>query len=135
MSPDVVRWVLAVIVFAHGVGHVLFAPMLAGAMKLDATSHSWLLTGLLGDGPTRALASLVAAVVTAAFVVAAGGIVLQTSWWRGLAIGAAIGSIALVVVMWDGLPTGPAAAALAFDVVVLAALLLIHWPSTELIGA
>jgi len=135
MSPDVARWVLAVVVFAHGVGHVLFAPMLAGTMKLDATGHSWLLTGLVGDGPTRALATLVAAVVTAAFVVAAGGIVLQTSWWRGIAVGGALGSIVLVGVMWDGIPTSPAAAALAFDVVVLAALLVVHWPSTELIGA
>jgi hypothetical protein len=135
MSPDVVRWVVAVLVFAHGVGHVLFAPMLSGTMKLDASGHSWLLTGALGDGPTRAIASLFALVVTVAFAVAAGGIVLQTTWWRGLAIGAAIGSIALVAVMWDGLPSNPAAAAVAFDVVVLGALFLARWPSHELIGA
>lgn len=135
MSPDVVRWILAVVVFAHGVGHVLFAPMLAGAMKLDASGHSWLLTGVLGDGATRLVASLVAAVVTAAFIVAAGGIVLQAGWWRGVALGAAVASIVLVAAMWDGLPTGPASAAIAFDLAVLAALLLVHWPSPDLIGA
>ena len=135
MSPDLIRWVVAIVVFAHGIGHVLFAPMLSGAMKLDASGHSWLLTGALGDGPTRAIASLVAVVVTAAFAVAAGGIVLQTTWWRGLAAGAAIGSILLVGVMWDGVPSSPAAAAVAFDVVILVALFLAHWPSSELIGA
>jgi hypothetical protein len=134
MSPDLVRWILAVVVFAHGVGHVLFAPLLGGAMKLDASGHSWLLSGLLGDGPTRLVASLVAAVVTAAFLLAAGGIVLQAGWWRGIALGAAVASIALVVAMWDGLPTGPATAAIAFDVLILGALLLVHWPSPELIG-
>jgi hypothetical protein len=135
MSPDLVRWIVGIVVMAHGVGHVLFAPLLSGGMKLDASGHSWLLTGVLGDGLTRGIASLVAAIVTAAFVVAAGGVVLQTSWWRGLAIGAAVLSIVLVAAMWDGLPTSPAGAALAFDVVVVVALLLFHWPSTELIGA
>lgn len=135
MSPDLIRWILAVVVFAHGVGHVLFAPMLSGAMKLDASGHSWLLTGMFGDAATRALATALAAAVTASFVLVAGGIVLQTTWWRGLAIAAAVGSVALVVLLWDGLPTSPAASALAFDVVVLAALMLFHWPSTDLIGA
>ena len=135
MSPELVRWIVAIVVFAHGVGHVLFAPMLSGAMKLDASGHSWLLTGILGDGPTRAVASVAAAVVTAAFVVAAGGVVLQAGWWRGLAIGAAIGSIALLAAMWDGVPSGPASAAVGFDAIVLVVLLVMHWPSTELIGA
>ena len=135
MSPELVRWIVAIVVFAHGVGHVLFAPMLSGPMKLDASGHSWLLSGLLGDGPTHAAASIGAAVVTAAFVVAAGGVLLQAGWWRGLAIGAAIGSIVLLAAMWDGVPSGPASAALAFDAVVLVVLLVMHWPSTELIGA
>lgn len=135
MSPDLVRWIVALFVFAHGVGHVLFAPLLAGAMRLDSTGHSWLLTSVLGDGPTRAVASIVAAAVTVAFIVVAGGIVLQTTWWRGLAVGAAIASVVLVAAMWDGLPGSPAAAAVAFDIVILGALLVAHWPSSEMIGA
>lgn len=135
MSPELVRWIVAIVVFAHGVGHVLFAPMLSGPMKLDASGHSWLLTRILGDGPTYAVASIAAAVVTAAFVVAAGGVVVQAGWWRGLAIGGAIGSIALLTAMWDGVPSGPASAAVVFDAIVLVVLLVMHWPSTELIGA
>jgi hypothetical protein len=135
MSPEIIRWIVAVVVFSHGVGHLLFAPLLSGAMKLDASGHSWLMTGALGDGPTRAVASIVALAVLAAFVIVAGGVALQTTWWRGLAIAASVASIALVVIMWDGLPASPAAWAVAFDVVVLGALLLAHWPSSELIGA
>jgi hypothetical protein len=135
MSPELVRWIVALVVFAHGVGHVLFAPILAGAMKLDASGHSWLLTGVLGDAPTRALATAIAAAVTASFVIVAGGIVVQASWWRGLAIAASLGSILLVALMWDGIPSGPATWAVAFDVVVLGALLVVHWPSPEVIGA
>lgn len=135
MSPEVVRWIIAAVVLAHGVGHVLFAPLLATALKLEASGHSWLLTPALGDGPARAVATALAAIVTAAFVVVAGGIALQTGWWRGLAIAAALGSILLVGLMWDGVPSSPAAAAVAFDVVILAALLLLHWPSSDVIGA
>ena len=43
--------------------------------------------------------------------------------------------MALVVVMWDGLPTGPASAAFVFDAAVLVALLVMHWPAQDLIGA
>lgn len=135
MSPELIRWIVAVVVFAHGVGHVLFAPLLSSLMKLDASGHSWLLTGVLGDAPTRVLATVVTAAVTAAFLIAAGGIAIQTSWWRSLAIGAAIVSIALVAAMWDGLPASPAASAVAFDAVVIIALTVVHWPSTDLIGA
>jgi hypothetical protein len=134
MSPELIRWIVAIVVFAHGVGHVLFAPLLSGVMKLDASGHSWLLTGALGDAPTRAVASLVSVAVAAAFVIAAGGIVIQTSWWRSLAIGAGVASIALIAAMWDGIPSSPAVSALAFDVAVIAALVVAHWPSTDLVG-
>ena len=135
MSPEVIRWVVALVVLAHGVGHVLFMPLLSGTMKLDASGHSWLLTGLLGHGLTRAVATLAGAALVIAFAAVAGGVLWQTAWWRTLAIGAAIASMVLVLVMWDGLPTGPAAAAFVFDAAVLVALLVLRWPAADLIGA
>jgi hypothetical protein len=48
---------------------------------------------------------------------------------------AAIASVVLVAAMWDGLPSSPAAAAVAFDIVILGALLVAHWRSSEMIGA
>jgi hypothetical protein len=33
---------------------------------------------------------------------------------------------------WDSLPTSPALSALAFDGVILAALLVIHWPAENI---
>ena len=134
MSPEVIRWIIALAVLGHGIGHVLFMPVLAASMKLDATGHSWLLTGVLGDGPTRLLASLVGGVLVAAFVVVAAGVFMQTTWWRPLALAATVASIALVVLLWDGLPTGPAAAALVFDAAIVVALLVLRWPATDLVG-
>ena len=135
MSADVIRWIIGLAVIAHGIGHVLFMPMLNGAMRLQTDGHSWLLTNVLGDNPTKTLASVVAAVIGIAFVAVGIGILGQTTWWRNLAIAASAISLALIVVMWNGIPTSSAAMAAAFDVVVLVALLVAHWPSTETIGA
>ena len=135
MPNDLLRWVLTITVLAHGIGHVLFMPLLAPAMRLDANGHSWLLTGLLGDTATRWLASALGAVVLAAFAAAAAGIFTETAWWRTIAIVGAVLSAALVVAMWDGLPTSSAFFALAFDAVVLVALLVVRWPSTEALGS
>jgi hypothetical protein len=134
MSPEVIRWIIALAILGHGIGHVLFMPVLAASMKLDASGHSWLLTGVVGQGATQAVASVVAGALMLAFAAAAGGVALQASWWRGLVLAAAAVSIVLVVTMWDGLPTGPASAALAFDAVMLVALLVVHWPAGDIVG-
>ena len=133
---DVIRYGLALVVFAHGVGHVLFlVPALGIANWADQTGHSWLLSGVIGDGATRAIASLTWAAVIALFVACVGGFVAGTDWWRGITVSAAILSIVGVAVFWDGIATGSALFALAADVVIVAALLLANWPSTELAGS
>ena len=132
---DALRWVVALAVLGHGIGHVLFMPFLFGAMRLDATGQSWLLTPALGDGLVRAVASIAAGAALVAFVLAAGGIALQSPWWRPVAIAGAAASIGLVVAMWGGLQPSSAIWALAFDAAVLVALLLVRWPGPELIGS
>ena len=129
MSPDVVRWIIALVLFAHGVGHVLFLPALAPVLRLDASGTSWLLDPIVGIGATRLVATLVAVVALLAFVLAAGGVLLQSPWWRSVAVGGAVASACLILAMWGGLQTSGAFSALAFDVVVLVALLVARWPS------
>jgi hypothetical protein len=134
MSADLVRWVIGLAVIAHGVGHVLFLPLLNEPLRLGATGTSWLLSGVLGDGPGRVAASLLAGFVVIGFLVAGLGVIAETTWWRPLAIAASVGSIALIVVMWGGILASPAWAALGFDVIVLVALVVARWPSTATIG-
>ena len=90
---------------------------------------------VLGDGPTTVLASVLAGLAAAAFIAAGVGLTGQTSWWRALTVGAAVLSMSVIVALWNGVPTSPAAFALAFDVVALVALVVVHWPSAETIGA
>jgi hypothetical protein len=135
MSADVLRWVVGIAVVAHGVGHVLFMPLLNGVLRLDTTGQSWLTGGVLGDAGTAVLASVLAGLAGVAFVAAGVGVIVQATWWRQLAIVASVVSIVLVAAMWNGIPTSSGAFALAFDVVVLLALLVAHWPAPESIGS
>ena len=130
------KLVLAVVVLFHGVGHLLF---LGSSLRLvdwaGQTSHSWLLTGSIGDGPARAIASTIWVATIVLFVAGVGGFLLDTAWWRPVTVAASIVSIAGIVLFWDGLATSSAAFALAFDVVLLVSLLVVHWPAAEAIGA
>jgi len=134
MSGDVLRWVLGIVVIAHGVGHTLFMPLLRDALRLQTDGRSWLVTPIVGDGGTSMLASLVAGIAAVAFVAAGIGIIVQAPWWRMLAVGASIVSIGVVAAMWNGVPMSSAVFAVAFDAVVLVALVVMHWPSPETLG-
>jgi len=135
MTNDLVRWAIVIALFAHGIGHILFMPPLADAMRVQVTGHSWLLAPTIGDGATRLLATVAAAAAMALFVAAAGGIILSATWWRPLALAGAVVSAALIAVLWDGLPTSSALWAAAFDAAVLVALLVVSWPPRELVGS
>jgi hypothetical protein len=130
------KLVLAVVVLAHGVGHLLFlGPSLRVVDWAGQTSHSWLLTGALGDGPTRAIASIIWIATIVLFVAGVCGYLLGTPWWQGATVAGAIVSIVGIVLFWDGLASSSAAFALVFDAVVLVTLLLARWPAAETVGA
>jgi hypothetical protein len=130
------RFALAGVVLMHGVGHILFlGPALRVVDWAGQSSRSWLLTTPLGDTAARGLASVVWAGTIVLFVAGVAGFLTDQSWWRTVTIGAAVLSAAGIVVYWDGLATSSAAAALLVDALILGALLLAHWPSTEVVGS
>ena len=133
---DALRIGLALVVFAHGVGHLLFlGPVVGLGNWAGHTGHSWILTGALGDGAARAVAAVVWSTVIVLFVAGVGGFLAGADWWRSVTSAAAAVSIAGIVVYWDGIATSNAIFALVFDVIVLGALLVAHWPSAELAGS
>jgi len=128
--------VIAIVVLAHGLGHVLFlVPALRLADWAGQTSHSWALTAPLGDVPVRGIAALIWTAAIVLFTAGVAGFVTDREWWRTITIVASIVSIAGLVLFWDGIATSSAIFALTFDVVVLVSLLVAHWPSVEAAGA
>lgn len=127
---------LGIVVLAHGVGHVLFlGPALRIVDWAGQTARSWLLTPVLGDAPARGVAALIWAATIVLFAGGVGGFLADQAWWRAVIVAGALVSLVGIIIDWDGIATSSAALALAVDLLILAALLLAHWPDRQLIGS
>jgi hypothetical protein len=103
-------WLLAVLLIAHGLLHVLFVvPRPAtGVVAIAATSApdletSWLIGGLgIDAGRVRATTTVLVAIVCARFALAALctlGLIVPAGWWAGLVAGSAVGSIVILTLV------------------------------------
>lgn len=135
MSGGTWRTILALVVMAHGVGHVLLLAPCLGVAQWGQSAHSWLLTGALGDTVTRLFGGLLWLAVVAGFAAAGVGLLGQRTWWRGLVVVSAGVSLFALALFASGIDTQPLFSAGLMDVALLIALLWLHWPSIELLGA
>jgi hypothetical protein len=135
MSGGTWRTILALVVMAHGVGHVLLLAPCLGVAQWGQSAHSWLLTGALGDTVTRLIGGLLWLAVVAGFAAAGVGLLGQRTWWRGLVVVSAGVSLFALALFASGIDTQPLFSAGLMDVALLVALLWLHWPSIELLGA
>ncbi len=126
------RTVLLLVIGAHGIGHILFLMPLLGIVDWGQTPRSWLITG---EAAARIIGSLLWVVVILGFVAAVAGLLGQYPWWRTAAVVAAAISIVGLILFWDNPVTSPVVAALVFNLLVIGALLIVHWPSIEAVGA
>lgn len=119
------RIVLAIVVGAHGIGHILFLMPLISSTTWGQSAQSW----LLGDGGLAKIAgSLIWLVSLVGFLAAAFGIFSETDWWQMAAIVSAAVSTVGLVLFWSKPATAPAISALIFNLLVLVSLLVFHWP-------
>src|SRR3990172_5573318 len=87
------RNVVALVVFAHGIGYLLwFLPAWVPQLKLGEGKHM-LLADLTMSDPVGKVFGLLVLVVLVGFVVSAWGIAIEASWWAPLAIASAIGGL------------------------------------------
>jgi hypothetical protein len=135
MSNDTLRIILALVVGAHGIGHILFLVPSLGIADWGQSTQSWLLTNALGDTLTRLIGAAIWLLGTLGFGVATFGIFTQTEWWRSLTVASSIVSIVGLALFWANPAASSAFFAFAFDAAVLVALLVFHWPSTTVVGA
>jgi hypothetical protein len=122
---DFVRLILVVLLGAHGIGHILFLVPLLGIADWGQSTQSWLLGG---DLLSRSLGTVIWLAVTLGFLGAAVGLFGQANWWRTVAIAASALSVIGLVLFWTNPATSPVFSALVFNLVVLLALLVLHWP-------
>ena len=131
-----VKILVAVVLFAHGIGHVL-GPLQVFKVTVANPSwngDSWLLTGATGQTFSNVigLALWIAAMV--GFVAASAVVMgwLPASWWIPLAVGSSVVSLVGIALFPNAFPMTSTVAAAVVDVVVLAAVVLLKWTPTAL---
>jgi hypothetical protein len=131
MMSNLLRLVLAIVIGAHGIGHILFLVPLLGIADWGQSTQSW----LLGAGsPARLIGSLLWLVATAGFIAVAVGLFGDTAWWRPLAFISAIVSLVGLILFWATPTASSAFFALVFNVIVIASLWLLNWPPVAVAG-
>ena len=135
MDAMLLRVVVAGVLGAHGVGHVMgWVPVLGLARFEGVSSGSWLLSSTAGEGAARLVAICLFAVPTAGFIAAAVGLLLGQSWWRSVAVAAAATSLAASTLYPQALPVSSTVGSVAVNVVVLYGILVAQW-GAEAAGA
>jgi hypothetical protein len=148
MSPILLRVIIAGVLAFHGVGHAMgiipalqlhFFQNQTGTWAQNWSSHSRLLTPLLGETISRIIAIILFAVSLIGFVGSALGLMgwlVPHEWWRQLAIVSAVVSLVALTLFWNAfIYLFPhKVGAIAVNVAVLVGLLWANWPSEADIG-
>lgn len=128
MDATIVKLVVAGVLGAHGIGHVLgWLPALGLASFEGVSGHSWLLTGTVGDGGARLAAGLLFLVPTVGFVAAAAGLLLGQPWWRQVAVASAAVSLGATALFPQAFTTTSTIGSVAVDLAVLYGILIAGW--------
>lgn len=128
MDAGVVKLVVAGVIGAHGVGHVMgWLPAWGIARIEGASSGSWLLTGIMGSDGARLAAGLVFLVPTVGFLVAVAGLLTGQPWWRQVAVGSAAVSLAGTALFPQAFPTASTIGSVAVNLALLGGILVAGW--------
>jgi hypothetical protein len=123
MDGGILRWVVIVVLLAHGIGHILGFLESWTSIPAGFTNQPWLLSSgvTMESGVGRAF-GLLWLVAMIAFIGAALGLLTGQEWWRTLAIAGAFISLFAILPWWNTINSGARIGAVAVDVAILIAL-------------
>jgi hypothetical protein len=102
-----VRYLITIALFAHGVGHLLFLANSWGYWKGGEEARSWLFSGTLGAGQAvEGISGLLWLILLVAFAAVSWGYLTHQVWWPQLALVSAAISLAMIILWWGSLVTG-----------------------------
>ena len=131
-----IKLVFGIFIVLHGLVHLLYFGQSWRFFELQAgmvwPDGSWAFSRLLGDEPTRLLASVACVLAAVGFVVGGVGILAEQSWWRTAVIGAALFSSLLYLLFWNGKMQhldNQGAIGLLINAAIVVAVLVFQWPN------
>ncbi len=130
------RILAGVFLMLHAVVHLLYLGQSTRRFELQPgmtwPDGAWLFSRLLGNEPTRVLASVILLLVALGFVSGGVSLLLMQAWWRPVVVGAAALSAVAYFFLWDGalqdLP-GKGVVGLLISLAILVAVLIFQWPN------
>lgn len=148
MSGTVLRAIIALVFAFHGVGHAMGIIPALGIVKGQGpsqgwlknwSSHSWLLTNLLGEPVSRILCAVLYGAALIGFLGAALALLgwgIPHDWWRTLAVISAVTSLVALTLFWNALIFlfPHKVGALAANIATLVCLLGLNWPTEANLG-
>jgi hypothetical protein len=140
VSSTTLRLIIALVLFVHGIGHLMgILPMLGLSSIESWNARSWLLTGLLGDTLTRIIGFILFSAATIGFLGATLGLMdwlVPHEWWRTLAAVSAVISLVAIALFWNAFVSffPNKIGAIAVNVAVLIGLLIADWPTEAQLG-
>lgn len=140
MSVTTLGIIIALVLFVHGIGHVMgLIPILGLASTETWHAQSWLLTGLIGDTASRIVGFILFAAPLVGFIGAGLGLMdwlVPHDWWQTLAIVSAVISMVAIILFWNAFVMlfPNKIGAIAVNGVTLVGLLLANWPTEAQLG-
>jgi hypothetical protein len=140
MSSTTLRIIIVLVLFVHGIGHVMgILPMLGLSTIETWNARSWLLTDLLGDTITRVIGFMLFAAALIGFLGATLGLMnwlVPHKWWQTLATISAVISLVAIALFWNAFVTffPNKLGAIAVNAAVLIGLLVADWPTEAQLG-
>jgi small-conductance mechanosensitive channel len=149
MSSTTLRIIVTIVLFVHGIGHAMGIIPALGVLNVgnesspsglrNWSSHSWLLTKLLGDTAARIVSIVLFGAALVGFIGAALGLLgwlVPHELWRTLAIASAVISLVTIALYWKALILffPHKVCCTGADVATLVCLLWMQWPSEASLG-
>lgn len=134
------RWVVGIVLLAHGVGHVLgLIPLVRKEPVAGWNLRSWLLTDAVGQSAAKGIGAVLFVATTIVFVLSGLGILgwgVPEDWWMPLAVVGALTSTISIVLFWNAFPAlvPNKVGALAVNIIILGNWVdLWDWPTEEML--
>jgi len=131
-----VRFLIALVLFAHGVGHSLglLQVFKVTTVNPEWRGDSWLLTGMIGNAAAQIVGVAVWSVAMVGFIVCAATVLgwLPQTWFAPVAVVSSVASLIGVFLFPLAFPTFSTVGAFVVDVAVLIAVLWAHWLPSDL---
>ena len=114
------RVVSAIVLVAHGLGHVLGFLAAWTSITMGFTGRPWIFGGAEIGSPVGKLFGLVWLVALAGFVAAGYALYRDESWWGTVAVAASILSLAVILPWWNTVTPGSRFGAVLVDMIAIA---------------